>query len=319
MKGHQYGWLSSFYVVDFSDEIANLTLMEKPSLLYRHDRSSTRSWFQRYSQTSSTDSDEVDSDSGYSSPLHRRNQMSNGTHPIAAGMPFLRYPIPAVAQSNPVLVDNVTGYNPYVMAANQAVHYAYANSHAVPYTDSYGAQYAGYRMPAPGVLHINPTVDPYSDAHKSPVKSTPKAKNDSTKLQQQDVVIPDEKPVVPQSPRKRRGSRRSRKKKKKSDDDDDAEALSDEPRSLHRALSSSNVSRSSTVENEEALHFEDDEEFPDLLTSTGYGASGSARGTANMLSYSDILKNQAVSTESLFFFRNSTPGLYGVIYTGMDN
>lgn len=296
-------------VSDFSDEIANLTLMEKPSLLYRKDRSSTRSWFQQYSQDSSTDSEEVDSDSGYSSPLHRRNQMSNGTHPIPAGMAFLPYPpIAAPGQSNPVLVDNklVTAYNPYMMA-NPAMHYAYANTHTVPYTDNYGAQMmrAGYRMPVPGVMHLTPsTISPISNnsdiSLKSPVKSPPKAKTDPSKPMQQDVTI-EEQPVVLQSPeprKKRRRSRRQNKKKKKSVDDEnnEAEALSDELTGLQRTLSSSNVSRTSTLENEDALHFEDEGEFPNLLSASGCGAAGSAQGSASVLSYSDILKNQAVSS-----------------------
>ena len=62
---------------DFSDEIANLTLAEKPNALYK----SSRGWMSRY-DTTSTDSEEVDSDSGYSSPLHRRKQASSGTHPV---------------------------------------------------------------------------------------------------------------------------------------------------------------------------------------------------------------------------------------------
>ena len=37
--------------------------------------------------TTSTDSEEVDSDSGYSSPLHRRKQASSGTHPVAGHSP----------------------------------------------------------------------------------------------------------------------------------------------------------------------------------------------------------------------------------------
>ena len=63
---------------DFSDEIANLTLAEKPNALYK----CSRSWKAHY-DTTSTDSEEVDSDSGYSSPLHRRKQASSGTHPVA--------------------------------------------------------------------------------------------------------------------------------------------------------------------------------------------------------------------------------------------
>ena len=310
------------YLADFSDEIANLTLMERPSLLYQKDRSLTRSWFQQCSQDSSTDSEEVDSDSGYSSPLHRRNQMSNGTHPIPTGMAFLSYPPMASGQRNPVLIDNklVTAYNPY-MLANQAMHYAYANTHTVPYTDNYGVQMmrAGYRLQVPGVMHLAPSAaSAYSGSDatvKTPVKSTPvkstpvkstpvksmpKPKTEPCKVQQPEETV-EEKPPVPQSPAPRKKRRRSRRKKKKSagDDNDDVDALSDEPIDLHRTLSSSNVSRSSTLENEDTLHFEDEEEFPDLLSASGCGARGSS---TTVLSYSDILKSQAVTVSTSFAF-----------------
>lgn len=70
-----------FFASDFSDEIANLTLAERPNALYK----SGRSWLARY-DTTSTDSEEVDSDSGYSSPLHRRKQAASSTHPVTPGL-----------------------------------------------------------------------------------------------------------------------------------------------------------------------------------------------------------------------------------------
>lgn len=63
---------------DFHADIADLTLCEKASTLYRRGQRKNKG-----SQPQvSTDSEEVDSDSGYSSPLHRRNLVSNGTHPV---------------------------------------------------------------------------------------------------------------------------------------------------------------------------------------------------------------------------------------------
>ena len=50
--------------------------------------------------TTSTDSDEVDSDSGYSSPLHRRKQASSGTHPVAGP----RMPIGFLPQRTQVML-----------------------------------------------------------------------------------------------------------------------------------------------------------------------------------------------------------------------
>ena len=227
----------------------------------------------------------------------------------------------ASGQRNPVLIDNklVTAYNPY-MLANQAMHYAYANTHTVPYTDNYGVQMmrAGYRLQVPGVMHLAPSAaSAYSGSDatvKTPVKSTPvkstpvkstpvksmpKPKTEPCKVQQPEETVED-KPPVPQSPAPRKKRRRSRRKKKKSagDDNDDVDALSDEPIDLHRTLSSSNVSRSSTLENEDTLHFEDEEEFPDLLSASGCGARGSS---TTVLSYSDNPQEPGCHCE--YFFR----------------
>ena len=62
----------NFYISDFCDSIANLTLIEYPNSLY-NDR---RTWHEHYEDQdyATTDYEEVDSDSGYSSPLHRRNR-----------------------------------------------------------------------------------------------------------------------------------------------------------------------------------------------------------------------------------------------------
>ncbi|GAB1605872.1 Hypothetical predicted protein [Argonauta hians] len=77
---------------EFSSDLENLTLCERPSPLFcssnnnsssninisnknKKLRSRSNQWV-----SSLTDSEEKDSDSGYSSPLHRRNVVSNGTH-----------------------------------------------------------------------------------------------------------------------------------------------------------------------------------------------------------------------------------------------
>ena len=70
------------FLIDFCDDIANKTLAERPSSLFQKER--TRNWPELY-QDSSTDSEEVDSDSGYSSP--KRNQASSGTHPLTGTQP----------------------------------------------------------------------------------------------------------------------------------------------------------------------------------------------------------------------------------------
>lgn len=83
---------------DFSEEVANLTLSEKPSSLFgskKRIRNHSNQWI-----TNLTDSEEKDSDSGYSSPLHRRNLVSNGTH--AAPDRLVSCAEPAVPLAQPV-------------------------------------------------------------------------------------------------------------------------------------------------------------------------------------------------------------------------
>lgn len=72
--------------VDFSSDIANHTLEQVPNALYQGGKRKTRrKQAPRLHQTGggggdSTDSEELDhSDSGYSSPMHRKNQTSSGT------------------------------------------------------------------------------------------------------------------------------------------------------------------------------------------------------------------------------------------------
>ncbi|XP_076439076.1 uncharacterized protein LOC143277972 isoform X3 [Babylonia areolata] len=78
VRAHTIIMKDSSIQTDFNNDFANLTLQEKPSVLYR--RGQRRNKGNR--PITSTDSEEVDSDSGYSSPLHRRNLVSNGTHPV---------------------------------------------------------------------------------------------------------------------------------------------------------------------------------------------------------------------------------------------
>lgn len=68
---------------DFSDEFANLTLSERPNALYSWTVTKRLMKSTGSQPNPSTDSEEVDSDSGYSSPLHRRNLVSNGTHAVS--------------------------------------------------------------------------------------------------------------------------------------------------------------------------------------------------------------------------------------------
>lgn len=72
------------FVADFASEIADHTLEQVPNALYQGKRKLRRKTFPSRQQhnggTDSTDSEELDhSDSGYSSPMHRQNQISSGT------------------------------------------------------------------------------------------------------------------------------------------------------------------------------------------------------------------------------------------------
>ncbi|XP_067943712.1 selenocysteine insertion sequence-binding protein 2-like [Watersipora subatra] len=66
---------------DFAEDIADHTLEQVPNALYQGKRKLRRKVASRQQGASdSTDSEEVDhSDSGYSSPLHKQNQISSGT------------------------------------------------------------------------------------------------------------------------------------------------------------------------------------------------------------------------------------------------
>ena len=92
----------------------------------------------------------------------------------------------------------------------------------------------------------------------------------------------------------KRRRHRSRRKNRASSGED-ASALSDDPYSVHRAHSSSNVSRTSTTENDLTLHFDDEDEFPNLLSAAGGLPSSTNSQSSGPISYSDILKNQTVS------------------------
>ena len=96
-------------VSDFSDAIANLTLIEHPNSLYNDHRS----WHDHYEDQSyeSSESEEVDSDSGYSSPLHRRNLNTTTTNApsaptdsTSASKPLPHHPPNGLRLMNPATV-----------------------------------------------------------------------------------------------------------------------------------------------------------------------------------------------------------------------
>ena len=76
---YMYSNFCYLFFPDFSDAIANLTLMEHSNTLYNEHRT----WHDHYDDQDygSSESEEVDSDSGYSSPLHRRNTTTTSNPP----------------------------------------------------------------------------------------------------------------------------------------------------------------------------------------------------------------------------------------------
>lgn len=258
-------------VSDFSEEIANLTLAEKPNSLYK-----ARNWKDRYEQdTTTTDSEEVDSDSGYSSPMHRRNQASNGTHPVS----IVTY-VPGAAGSSQAKPAAPYAFVTATGSAGPSMSYT---SYPVP---THTAPYLHFTPAPPTVTVPNTSYQTVESHSTSPTR---------TKLKGQ--VVPSCVKTDPEeagdatSSSGRRRRKRSRRRRRKTADGEDAGALSDAPSELHRAHSSSNVSRTSNDPLDSGLRFEDEEEFPDLIATVSSISAGTTQAAAG-LSYSDILKSQ---------------------------
>ena len=155
-----------------------------------------------------------------------------------------------------------------------------------PQQNAIGASYTSYKQTAG---NQNKTVSPTRTiAGPSPntTRPTPRAKTEGEE---------DEDPSSTTTKPKRK---RSRRRRRKTDGSVERQgALSDGQCDLIRAHSSSNVSRTSTVENE-ILHFEDEDEFPNLLSAVG-GLQSDGGQQLTPASYCDILKGQVVSIDKL--------------------
>ncbi|CAH1790315.1 unnamed protein product [Owenia fusiformis] len=306
---------------DFSDEIASLTLVERPNSLYRSRRVRPRrksaAHAAQYDLNSTTDSEEVDSDSGYSSPLHRRNQVSNGTTTSLTYTPsdplgytsisdphgcsfqgIVGTPIPHVPIVNTMPVEaNLYNSNAPYQAHDKM--YGEIKTYASVSSARYSKQ-AAVSVPK-GVPHgyknLPGGVPPQDDPPHSPTRgsnlgksgSNPGSNSSINKLQSQSQSAhePDENATPGKKKR-----RRSRRRKKRNQGDGDVGALSDEPLNLQRTQSSGNVSRTSTETHDtDFLHFEDEEEFPDLGSSV-VGGRGKLTEGQSTISYSEVLKAQ---------------------------
>ncbi|XP_067653114.1 selenocysteine insertion sequence-binding protein 2-like [Haliotis asinina] len=264
---------------DFSDELAALTLSQRPNALY----TVSHSWKRKEKKSSDsnivsyTSDSEVDSDSGYSSPLHRRNVRSNGTDPVG--------PLLLPTQPEPEHGRNLFGRN---------------HSTKSPHI---GQQltYATIAQQNPGTRRMLS----YSDVAASQLIAT----CDNTNLPSQCLatVIPVNNEsdvnegVQKAEGGKRRRRRRNRKRKKKTQEDG---GQSDGLSVTGRTFSSSNVSRTSDV----TLHFEDDSEFPDLYPSnveSGQERDVDIISRQSSISYSQILKSSPSSHVSRCSSRQS--------------
>ena len=294
----------SSVVADFADELKNLTLAEEPSSLYQKDKSN---WMGQYQQDTTSESEEVDSDSGYSSPLHRRNLASSGTHPIL-GVPM----VPTsggFTQSQPQAYTSL-GYNTFTLPVpvSQATTAFAVGYPPMPPPLLSTMPIAPAGAPAPGYIKQTPqAIVPAPVVSTQPQTQIPERRGSrgrslsggsAGKPAESTIKTDNEEDTSTAGGKKKRRHRsRHRRKNKDSGGEDDIGALSDEPsHSLHRSQSSSNVSRTSTLDNTDILHFEDEDEFPNLLSAAnGLVDKYSNPSQHTALSYSDILKSQVVS------------------------
>ena len=261
-----------FVISDFSDEVANKTLLERPSALFVARAPS----HVRARVESATDS-ELDSDSGYSSPMHRKHRASS-TH-CSVATASIQCHAPSSLQQ-PWLHSGL--YAKAVLHGNIKPN-ASANSNSLP-------QRAGVSGDALNVAQAN------AHTQSSSAQSTHVSSSDNRVARaDQSEKSRDGETSAAQSHDAKPKRKRSRRRKKGSE----AGALSDSGMDLVRAHSSSNVSRTSTVDND-FLHFEDENEFPNLLNAVG-GLQGDAQQMgAVSISYCDILKGQAIKVRQLF-------------------
>lgn len=256
---------------------------------------------------STTEDEEVDSDSGYSSPMHRRNQACNGTHPVT-GL-FLSTPEGAVAAPSNTCPYHVTTTSlsyttSYVNGLSPCLVSSTLSSRPPPTVDSldmlasprlsYSAVTSGVSPGGARCWAKTPVISPLAlNSHPQPAPQVPAglAKTD-----------PEEVDTTSSAGRKKR--RKNKRKKGKPLSGDDLGALSDDPLELYRAQSSSSVSRTSGPEDNIMLHVEDEDEFPDLGSGLHLGSVKAA--LAPVLSYSDALKAAGPSL-SLSGAANSRP------------
>lgn len=127
---------------DFCSEIADHTLEQVPNALFQGKRKIKRKTLQSRSSHitgahDSTDSEELDhSDSGYSSPMHRQNQISSGTDALTKTVPstgtsqYGSQPVASVGRIDTIVTHSITNTQPVVtVSQSQAYHTTAIYSH----------------------------------------------------------------------------------------------------------------------------------------------------------------------------------------------
>ncbi|XP_064645784.1 selenocysteine insertion sequence-binding protein 2-like isoform X2 [Lineus longissimus] len=286
---------------DFNDEIANLTLAERPNSLFQiKTKQRARRKASNIPTNTSTDSEEeVDSDSGYSSPLHRRNLTSSGTHPVNSLLSIVPSPSSDSTQQgafsiSPATKDkifknqtsllleipaggppggnNVQYVNPVTIVPSSAGISNYNSALSAGDASAYGKMSYASAIKAPPVVKVGTN----SSANNNVTQVGAENDNDLTK--------------------KKRKRKRNRKRKKKNglEDDENTEDTNtqnpdiskstkqDQPESEFHSANPRASFDALTTETA-PLHFEDENEFPGL---------GPAAGTEPIraLTYSDILQ-----------------------------
>ncbi|XP_074661442.1 uncharacterized protein LOC141914067 [Tubulanus polymorphus] len=279
---------------DFPDEIANLTLADYPNRGSSRDDKITTSAtkYRRSKGETSTEEEEVDSDSGYSSPLHRRNQISNGTHAVPLDVLDSTRDAPVSVRSSyesaifsmsvgesETSFEITTGVTPPSVAARRV-----SSEPPVAPTPLTYAQLVAKPPPKPAV----------HDMTNIPPDGVISGNNTDTGAC--DEVAPpggDPNSGVTKKRRRRRGRR------KKKGDDSEADTKTDAGEDGLKVAADPAVDRwgLNTVV-APTLHFEDEGEFPDLLASNetpsaGHGGATAAQngGGHTHFSYSDMLKH----------------------------
>ncbi|KAK3095398.1 hypothetical protein FSP39_014182 [Pinctada imbricata] len=136
--------------------------------------------------------------------------------------------------------------------------------------------------------HKNPTVEKEkssrknrrSKSNKENVENKPASKHQPISGPSDQSQADDKKENMEDEEgegKKKRKRKRKRKKKRKDGDESDGGAMKD-----------------STPQKEVELHFEDEEEFPDLMASTASGSNKTGGASIPLLSYSAMLKSSSL-------------------------